>query len=236
MLPLPAALAALALLAPPPESAGAPAPAAPAATPAGAVPPSGSTTSTRLSSVVGARSFGAGGAAWALGLGFPYAFAAYAQGTSARDDLGGSFEVDWAASEFLLSGFWRREIGRWGDWYLGLRVGLGFYACSGGTWFWSDNRSDRGLRIAPALAWSLDTGSGLLTFGGEVPTTWTFPRGGGWILAPRLVAGFETPLWPDLSLGARAGAGVRAAGGGAAGAGSDRTVVELTMVATYRPF
>ena len=48
--------------------------------------------------------------------------------------------------------------------------------------------------------------------GGDVPVTWTFQRGGGWIAAPRLEVSFETPLWNDVSLGARAAAGLRGAG------------------------
>ncbi len=222
------ALAALALAAPPsPASGESPAP------PPGEVAAS---ASAPLPSLQGGASLGRGGVTWAFGLGWPLAFGTYAQGIGDRDDLGGGLEVDWASSEFLLSGLWRREIARAGGSHLGLRVRLGLYACFGATWVWSDNPSDLGIQLSPGLAWSLDTPSGVLSVGGDVPLTWTFERGGGWIAAPRLAVSFETPLWTDVSLGARAGAGLRGAGGGAPGADQDRFQVEVTVLATWHPF
>jgi hypothetical protein len=76
----------------------------------------------------------------------------------------------------------------------------------------------------------------VLAVGGDVPITWTFQRGGGWIAAPRLAISFETPLWSEVSLGARAAAGLRGAGGGAPGASEDRVLVEVTVLATWHPF
>jgi len=232
-------LAALALAAPPPGEA--PPAAAPGEPPAVSAPAEGSTPAPavpapRLQSLVGGASLGRGGAAWAFGLGWPLFFATYAQGVGERDDLGAALEIDWPASEFLVAGLWRREIAAGGDSHLGLRLRLGFYACFGATWAWSDNRPDLGLQLAPGLAWSLDTPSGVLAVGGDVPITWTFQRGGGWIATPRLAISFETPLWSEVSLGARAAAGLRGAGGGAPGAGEDRVLVEVTVLATWHPF
>ena len=225
---LAAALAALALAAPPPAGAGEP-----------PAPPAGTVTSASvgpLPSLQGGASLGRGGAVWVFGLGWPLLSAGYAQGVGDRDDLGGGLDVDWASSEFLLSGLWRREILGGGGAHLGLRVRLGFYACFGATWIWGDNPSDLGVQLSPGLAWSLDTPSGVLSVGGDVPMTWTFERGGGWIAAPRLAVSFETPLWSNLSLGARAGAGLRGAGGGAPGASQDRFQTELTILATWHAF
>lgn len=235
---LAAALAALALAAPPQDARNPPAgsPAEPPAPAEASAPPAASPSPARLASLLGGASLGQGGAAWAFGLGWPLAFAAYAQGVGPRDDLGAALEVDWAASEFFLGGLWRREIARAGDSHLALRLRLGLYANFGATWIWSDNPSDVGAQLGPGLAWSLDTPSGVLAVGGDVPITWTFHRGGGWIVAPRLGISYETPLWSDLSLGARAAVGARGAGGGAPGSGDDRFLVEVTVLATWHPF
>ncbi|HEU4385454.1 MAG TPA: hypothetical protein VFR85_18350 [Anaeromyxobacteraceae bacterium] len=237
---LAAALAALLATAPPPEvppaapeePAAAPVPAGePAARPAEAPP-----RTSRLVSLLSGASLGRGGAAWTFGVGWPLLFGGYAQGVGERDDLGGGLEVDWPASEFFLAGLWRREIGGGGGSHLALRARLGFYACFGATWLWSDNRSDLGVELSPGLAWSLDTASGVLSVGGDVPVAWTFKRGGGWIAGAKLGVSYETPLWSEFSVGARLGAGVRGAGGGAPGAGEDRFQVEVTVVGTWRPF
>ena len=235
MIVLTAVLAALAQAAPPLDAATTP-PATPGEPPAAPAAAQAAAPAPRLPSLAGGASLGRGGTAWAFGLGWPLLFATYAQGVSQRDDLGAGLEIDWPASEFLVAGLWRREIGGGGGSQLGLRLRLGFYTCFGATWAWSDNRSDLGVQLSPGLAWSLDTASGVLSVGGDVPITWTFERGGGWIAAPRLGVSFETPLWSEVSLGARAAAGVRGAGGGAPGAADDRFQVEVTVLATWHAF
>jgi hypothetical protein len=235
VLVLTAVLAALAQAAPPPDAAPTP-PVTPGEPPAAPTAAEAAAPAPRLPSLAGGAALGRGGVAWTFGLGWPLAFATYAQGVGERDDLGAALEIDWPASEFLLAGLWRREIAGGGGSHLGLRLRLGFYACFGATWAWSDNRADLGVQLAPGLAWSLDTPSGVLAVGGDVPMTWTFQRGGGWIAAPRLAVSFETPLWSEVSLGARAAAGLRGAGGGAPGASEDRTLVEVTVLATWHPF
>ncbi len=235
---LAAALASLALAAPPPD-AGTPGAASTQEPPAAAeasAPPAASARAPGLGSLLGGASLGRGGAAWTFGLGWPFVFAAYAQGVGPRDDLGAALEVDWPASEFFLGGLWRRQIAAAGDSHLALRLRLGFYTCFGATWAWGENPSDLGAQVAPGLAWSLDTSSGVLAVGGDVPMTWTFRRGGGWIATPRLAISYEAPLSGDLSVGARAAAGVRGAGGGAPGSGDDRFQIEVTVLATWHPF
>ncbi len=234
MSPLAIAMAALTLAAPPPEAAPAPSSESPAESPAPQV--SAAAPGQRVPSLQGGASLGAGAATWSFGLGWPYLLATYAQGVGDRDDLGGGLEVDWASSEFLVGGLWRRELAGGGGSHLGLRLRLGVYACFGATWIWSDNRSDLGVQLSPGVAWSLDTPSGVLSVGGDVPVTWTFERGGGWIAGARLAVSFETPLWSDVSVGARTGGSLRGAGGGAPGAGDDRFQFELTILASWHPF
>lgn len=228
-----ATLAALTLAASPQSTesslGGEPAPALPG-------PAAPAAPAARLPSLLDGAALGRGRAASTFGLGWPLAFAAYGQGVGERDDLGAMLEIDWAASEFLLAGLWRREIARGGGSHLALRLRLGFYSCFGATWDVAGNRPDLGAQLAPGLVWSLDTSAGVLAVGGGVPFTWTFKRGGGWIVAPKLGISFETPLWRDLSVGARAAGGVRGAGGGAPGSGEDRVLVEVSILATWHPF
>jgi hypothetical protein len=223
------ALAALALSAgeplPSPQAAEAPEPA-----------PAASRAPARLASLVGGASLGAGGAAWSAVAGYPLLAVAYGQGFTDRDDWSVVLDVDWAATEAVPAGGWRREILRSEATHLALRFGLGFYACAGGTWIWADNRADVGLQLTGGLAFSADAGPGLFTIAGDVPVTWTFQRGGGWILAPLATLAYEAPVLEDFSVGARLGAGVRAAGGGAPGANASRTLLEFLLVATWRVF
>jgi hypothetical protein len=225
LLPVLAALA-LAAADPPPSSgtAGSPEPSSPAPAPA------------RPASLLGGASLGAGGAAWMAAAGYPRLTVAYGQGFTDRDDWSALLDVDWAATEAVPAGAWRREILRSDAVHLALRFRLGFYACAGGTWIWDDNRADVGLQLSGGLAFSVDAGPGLFTIAGDVPATWTFRRGTGWILAPLGTLAYEAPVAEDFSLGARIGAGVRAAGGGAPGANASRTLVELLLVATWRIF
>jgi hypothetical protein len=153
------------------------------------------------------------------------------------DDYGGLLQVDWVATELLLAGFWRRQIAHPGDSHLAFRVRAGFFACFGSTWVHDDNRGDAGLQLAGGLAWSIDTVAGVVTLAGDVPFTWTFARGMGWILAPMATAAFEVPISGDLTAGGRAGVGIRGTGGGAPGSGSaDRLLLEISALVTWRLF
>ncbi len=65
----------------------------------------------------------------------------------------------------------------------------------------------------------------------------TFQRGGGYSVALKGDAAFETPLWGDLLAGARVGVGSLFSGGGAPFANdSPRLLVELTALLTYKLF
>jgi hypothetical protein len=191
----------------------------------------------KLASLAGGASLGAGGAAWLVTAGYPALSLAYGQGMGETDDLGALLQADFIASEILLAGWWRRQIVRGAGSQLALRLRAGFYACLGSTWVYSENRGDTGLQLSGGVAWSVDTGAGLFTLAGDMPLTWTFARGMGWILAPKATAAFETPLFGDVTAGGRAGVGIRGAGGGAPGSGSpDRLLVEVSVLATWRLF
>lgn len=226
------ALAALSLAAANPPST----PATPATAGSSEPAPATSSASTRPASLLGGASLGTGGAAWSAAAGYPRLAIAYGQAFTDRDDWSALLDVDWAATEAVPAGAWRREILRSDTVHLALRFRLGFYTCAGGTWIWADNRSDLGLQLSGGIAFSMDAGPGLFTVAGDIPATWTFARGSGWILAPLATLAYEAPVVEDFGLGARLGAGVRAAGGGAPGANDSRTLVELVLVATWRVF
>ena len=236
------ALAALSLAAADPASTqAAPAPAgspepAPASTGGPEPAPETSPAPKRPASLLGGASLGAGGAAWSATVGYPRLAIAYGQGFTDRDDWSALLDIDWAATEAVPAGAWRREILRSEGAHLALRFRLGFYTCAGATWIWSDNRSDLGLQLSGGIAFSADLGPGLLTVAGDIPATWTFARGMGWILAPLATLAYEAPVVEDFALGAQVGAGGRSAGGGAPGANDSRTLVELVLVATWRVF
>jgi hypothetical protein len=162
---------------------------------------------------------------------------AYAQGVSERDDLGGYADFDWATTELRLDAFWRRPLGKagGGGWSAGLRVGLGWYANFGGHWVDGGNEGDRGIDLAPSAIASHPLAGGVLAVSAELPFTFTFWRGGGVIFRPRATVGYETPLWRDLSLGARAGVGWRAGAGGAP-LPEGRGEIRFLALATYRVF
>jgi hypothetical protein len=178
-----------------------------------------------------------GGSVAAAFLGWSTLGAAYAQGVTARDDLGGSLSLDYERTEFRLSGFWRRpiEVRLGGSWDSDVRLGLGWYVDSGGRFIESTNRGDRGVELEPAVMSSRAAAGGVVSLALEVPFTFTFWRGGGLLARPSAWCGYETPLWRDLTLGARLGLGWRAGTGGAplsSGSGD----VQFWVVSTYRVF
>jgi len=160
---------------------------------------------------------------------------AYAQGVSDRDDLGGYGDFDWATTELRIVAFWRRPLSSSsGDgWTAGFRIGLGWYADLGGTLVHGDNRSDRGIELAPAAIASRPLAGGVAALSAELPFTFTLWRGGGVLFRPHVALGYETPLWRDLSLGARAEVGWRAGAGGAP-LPEGRGDVRFLAIATYR--
>lgn len=209
------ALAALLLAAPPAPARG--------ADPALAVP-----------SLHGAESLDGGSlaTAWA---GYSSLALAYGQGISRLDDLGASAEFDWSSTELWLAAFWRRPFGAARGWDLAARMKAGWYLDFGGTWIHDDNQGDRGLLLAPALIASTRAGEGLVSATAEVPLTFTFWRGGGFVIAPRVSLAYETPLYGPLTIGVHAAVGWRG-GGGDAPMRSGRVEPELLVLAGYKVF
>ncbi len=198
---------------------------------AAAVPPAGETAT-----LVGADTLGRGGSAFAGGAGFPFAWVGYAQGVADERDHGVAAELDWTTTE-LAAGFWIRvALSRVGAGRLSARALVAFYPDMGATWFQSRNFSDLGARLAPGLALSFPLPGALLSFGADLPATWTLSRDWGWVLSPRLSAALETPLYGGISVGARAGASLRFAGGDAPLAGRTIAAGELTLLFTTRWF
>lgn len=185
-------------------------------------------------SLLGAETLDGGSAAMAWA-GFASLGVAYGQGLTREDDLGASAELDWSSTELLLSAFWRRPLGTLGGWEMAGRLKLGWYLDFGSTWIHADNRADRGLLVAPALLLSTRAGEGLVSVSAEAPLTFTSWRGGGFLVAPKVAAAYETPLYGDLTIGVRAGLSWRG-GGGEAPMRSGRVEPELLVLAGYRVF
>lgn len=160
--------------------------------------------------------------------------AAYAQGLSARDDLGGWAEFNWSTTEFVVGAFWRRQLGRPGGWDLATRLGLGWYANAGSTLVYDDNLGDRGVQLDPGLAIS-SRGIGLLTFSFDMPVTLTSWRGGGVWVAPRVAASYEAALYDRLALGVRGSLAWRGGSGGAP-MRAGQVLPELLVTAAWKIF
>jgi hypothetical protein len=159
---------------------------------------------------------------------------AYAQGVTARDDLGGQAGIDWATSELTIAAFWRRGFGKVGGWDLAGRLSVGWYLDGGSTLVHDDNQEDRGLLLAPSVLFS-SRGAGLLALEVALPVVITTWRGGGVIVAPRVAASYEAALYDQVSLGLRGSLGWRGGSGGAP-MPSGQVVPQLLVTATYKVF
>ncbi|HET9553157.1 MAG TPA: hypothetical protein VFP50_09340 [Anaeromyxobacteraceae bacterium] len=188
----------------------------------------------RMPSLLGAEPLHGGSAALAQA-GFSTLGVVYGQGVTTRDDLGLALDLDWSTTELLLSGFWRRPVATVGSWQLAGRLGVGWYLDFGGRFIHDDNRADRGIQLAPALLLSTRAGEGLVSVAGELPFTITTWHGGGFFVAPKVSAGYEAPLYGDLSLGLKAGLAWRG-GGGDAPMRTGRVLPELLVLLGYRVF
>jgi len=185
-------------------------------------------------SLLGAESLDGGSlaTAWA---GVASLGVAYGQGINRQDDLGAEAEFGWATTELWLSAFWRRPLGLLGGWDVAGRLRLGWYADLGGTWIHDDNRADRGLLVAPSLILSTRAGEGLVSTAAELPLTFTFWRGGGFVVAPKVSLAYEVPLYGQLTVGVRAAVAWRGGGGGAP-MRAGQFEPELLVLAGYRVF
>ncbi len=212
--------------APPPAEAPAPAPppaaqpapgtsTPPAAQPAPATPaPPAAPQRPRLPSLLSAEPLRGASAAFAWA-GWSSLGAAYEVGVSEFDDLGGFLDHDWAKSELLLGLTWRRSIASSEGFDFAGRLSGSWYTNFGTTWIYSDNHSDRGLRLAPALVMSRRAGDGVLALSAEGPMTVTWKYESGFLFEPKATISYEAPLYPGVTVGARFGAGYRAGAGGA---------------------
>jgi hypothetical protein len=136
-------------------------------------------------------------------------------GVTQEDDAGALADYDWAKSELRIGFLYRRALGAAGGFDLAARLSLAGYVNFGSTAVHSDNRSDRGLDLAPALVASQRAGGGLLAASLEAPMTVTWKYGAGFLFSPRIAFAYEVQLYPRLTLGARAAAGYRAGAGDA---------------------
>ena len=200
--------------------------------PAQARPAQGRPAATQQLSLFSAEPLGGNAAAvaWAA---WSSLGAAYAMGITQRDDLGAAFDLDWAKTEMRLGAFYRRPLGTAGSFDMAGRLGLSWYANFGGGWIYSDNHSDRGFELAPALVFSTHGGGGIFSLAGEFPITVTVDHGGGMLFTPRAAASYEAPLYDELTIGVRAALGYRA-GAGDAPLSNGRGDVQFLVLAGYR--
>lgn len=210
------------------EASGAPLPSKRAA-PAPAGPPAPRQLSLLSGEPLGGGSVAAAWAGWSsLGL-------AYGQGVTELDDLAGVADLDWSTAELRLGGLYRRGLGRLGGWDLAGKLGVAWYRSFGATFIHGGNHSDRGLELAPGVAISSRTASGTFSLAADAPLTFTIDGGGGLLFSPRLWLAYEAPVYPDVTLGVRAGAGYRA-GSGDAPLATGRAELAFLFVAGYRLF
>lgn len=227
--------------------AGEPAPAAPpAAEPAPTAPPSAESAPpapapatpaaaperARFPSLLGAEPLRGASAvlAWA---GWSSLGAAWAMGVSQEDDLGAYVDHDWSKSELHLGGVYRRPISSSGGWDLAGRLSAAWYTNFGSTLVYSENHSDHGLELAPALVLSTRAGGGLLAASAEGTMTVTWKYKAGFLFSPKVAVSYEAPLYPQVTLGARVGAGYRA-GAGDAPLRTGRGELQFLVVAGYQ--
>ncbi len=190
-----------------------------------------------VASVEGGETLGSGGAEVAVSAGFSKVSAAYLQAWSDAVDLGAAASIDWLTSEILAGGLYRSLLWRSGATSAAWSARAGLYSNLGADWAVSANRGGTGVQVSPGLAISRRLASGLLSLRADVPLTVTFDRGGGYAVGLQGAVVFETPLWGDLLVGARAGGGALWSTSDAPfGGDSPRAVLDLAALLTYRLF
>ncbi len=157
----------------------------------------------------------------------------YAQGITDQDDLGALLDFDWAKTELRLGAFYRRPLGEAGVFDMAGRLSVAWYQDFGSTWVHDENHSDRGLEFVPGLSLSRPAMGGIFSAIAEAPLIVTMKYGAGLLFIPRLSVAYEAPLYPDLTVGARLGAGYRAGSGDAPLKEGDAELMFL-VVATYQ--
>jgi hypothetical protein len=155
---------------------------------------------------------GSAGLAW---VGWPSFGAVYAIGFTERDDGGLFLDYDWAKSELRIGALYRRPLSPAGPFDAGARLALAWYENFGATFIHDENHSDRGIEVAPGLSLSRPAGGGIFSALVEAPMTVTTKYEAGFLFSPRLSFAFEAPVYPEFTVGARAGVGYRAGAGDA---------------------
>jgi hypothetical protein len=159
--------------------------------------------------------------------------AMYGQGLTARDDLAGFADYDWAASELKLGALYRRPLGAAGPFDMAGRLSAAWYVNFGTDYVYEENHADSGLQVMPGLSFSRPLGGGVFSALAEAPITITTKYGAGLLFAPRFSLAFEGPLYPELTIGARIGAGYRA-GSGDAPLSDGRAELTFLVLAGYQ--
>jgi hypothetical protein len=157
----------------------------------------------------------------------------YGQGITERDDLAASLDFDWVKTELRLGGLYRRPLGTAGPFDMAGRLGLAWYLNFGADWLRDENRSDSGVELSPGLSLSRRGAGGIFSAIAEAPLTVTTKYGAGLLFIPRVSIAYEAPLYPELTLGARLGAGYRA-GSGDAPLTDGRGEVTFLVLAGYQ--
>jgi hypothetical protein len=212
-------------------------PAAPAATPPlprtgeAAAEPAAARRSRQIS-FLSAEPLGGGSASLAW-VGWSSLGIMYGQGITTRDDLAAIADFDWATSEFRLGGFYRRPLGMAGAFDMAGRLSASWYENLGADYVHDENHSDRGFELAPGLSLSTRGAGGIFSAIVEAPLTVTTKFGAGLLFSPRFSIAYEAPLYPELTIGARLGAGYRA-GSGDAPLREGRAQLLFLVVAGYQ--
>jgi hypothetical protein len=225
--------------APPAAEPNAPLPSKPGAKPAGAgAPATGAAASPkaparpRQLSLLSGESLGGGSTAMAWA-GWKSIGAAYAQGVTSQDDLGAFLDLDWSTAELRVGALYRRPLGQAGAFDMAGRLSLAWYQNFAATWVHSENHSDRGIELVPGLSLSQHLSGGVFSMIGEFPMIVTTKYGSGFLVIPRVSVAYEAPLYPEVTLGARAGIGYRAGSGDAPLADGQADFLFL-LTATYQ--
>jgi hypothetical protein len=156
-----------------------------------------------------------GGSAALAWVGWSSLGAAYAIGFSDRDDGGVFLDHDWAKSETRIGVLYRRALSPAGSFATAARLAVAWYENFGATYVYDENHSDRGFEVSPGLSLSRAVPGGLFSTVVEAPLTVTTKYDNGVLFSPRASLAFEAPLYPSVTIGARAGVGYRAGAGGA---------------------
>ncbi|HEX9306134.1 MAG TPA: autotransporter outer membrane beta-barrel domain-containing protein [Anaeromyxobacter sp.] len=186
----------------------------------------------RQASLLGAEPLrGASAAlAWA---GWSSLGAAYAIGFSPQDDVGVFLDYDWAKTESHIGVLYRRPLAKAGPFDMAGRLAASWYTNFGAGYVYSDNHSDRGLELTPALVLSQRAAGGLFSAAAEAAMTVTMKYSSGFLFSPRLSFAYEAPLYPQVTIGARIGVGYRA-GAGDAPLREGRGELQFLVVAGYQ--